>query len=151
MMQRNDITVRNAEILDIPHIAALEQECFSAPWSENALRETMEQENSVFLVAECDGEICGYVGSYHAAGEGYITNVAVSVTMRRRGVGRSLICALKEKATEKEFSFLTLEVRVGNLPAIALYESLGFVNLGRRPRFYSNPTEDAYIMTWNVT
>ena len=49
------------------------------------------------------------------------------------------------------FSFLTLEVRVGNTAAIALYESLGFENLGRRPRFYSNPTEDAYIMTWNIT
>ena len=112
---------------------------------------TMKQENSVFLVAEHDGEIFGYVGSYHAAGEGYITNVAVSAGMRRKGVGRALICALKEKAKEYAFSFLTLEVRVGNLPAIALYESLGFESLGRRPRFYSNPVEDAYIMTWNIT
>lgn len=151
MMQRNDITVRGAEFSDIPYIAELERECFSAPWSENAIWETMAGETSVFLVAECSGEICGYVGSYHAAGEGYITNVAVSGKMRRRGVGRALICALKEKAREMAFSFLTLEVRVGNLPAIALYESLGFENLGRRPRFYSNPTEDAYIMTWNIT
>lgn len=151
MMQRNDITVRSAEFSDIPHIAELERECFSAPWSENALLETMEQENSVFFVAECDGEICGYVGSYHAAGEGYITNVAVSGKMRRCGVGRALICMLKEEAKKKQFFFLTLEVRVGNLAAIALYESLGFKNLGRRPRFYSNPTEDAYIMTWNIT
>lgn len=151
MMQRNDITVRDATLSDIPHIAALERECFSAPWSENAIQDTMERGNSVFLVAECDGEICGYVGSYHAAGEGYITNVAVYGKMRRCGVGRALICALKEKAIEKAFSFLTLEVRVGNTAAIALYESLGFENLGRRPRFYSNPTEDAYIMTWNIT
>lgn len=150
-MQRNNIKVREAAFSDIPHIAELELECFSAPWSENALLETMKQENSVFLVAECDGEVLGYVGSYHAAGEGYITNIAVSADMRRKGVGRTLICALKEKAKEYAFSFLTLEVRVGNLPAIALYESLGFENLGRRPRFYSNPVEDAYIMTWNIT
>lgn len=151
MMQRNDITVRGAELSDIPRIAELERECFSAPWSENAVRETMERENAVFLVAECSGKICGYIGLYHAAGEGYITNVAVSGKMRRRGVGRALICALEEKAREMELSFLTLEVRVGNTAAIALYESLGFENLGRRPRFYSNPTEDAYIMTWNIT
>lgn len=151
MMQRNDITVRSAEFSDISYIAELERECFSAPWSENAIRETMERETSIFLVAECDGEICGYVGSYHAASEGYITNVAVSGKMRRHGVGRALVCALKEKAKEMAFSFLTLEVRVGNFAAIALYESLGFENLGRRPRFYSNPTEDAYIMTWNIT
>ena len=151
MMQRNNIAVREAALSDIPSIAALEQECFSAPWSENALLETMERENSLFLVAECGGEICGYVGSYHAAGEGYITNVAVSGKLRRRGAGRALICGLKERAREKELLFLTLEVRVGNLPAIALYESLGFVNLGRRPRFYSNPVEDAYIMTWHTT
>ncbi len=151
MMQRNNITVRAAVPADIPYIAVLERECFSAPWSENALFETMEMETAVFLVAECGGEICGYVGSYHAAGEGYITNVAVSGRMRRRGVGRALICELKERAKENGFSFLTLEVRVGNLPAVALYESLDFKNLGRRPRFYSNPIEDAYIMTWNIT
>lgn len=151
MMQKNDVTVRRAALPDVLHIAALERECFSAPWSEKALRETMEGENSFFIVAECNGEICGYVGAYRAADEGYITNIAVSVKMRRRGVGRALICALKEKAKEKALLFLTLEVRVGNLPAIALYESLGFKNLGRRPRFYSNPTEDAYIMTWHTT
>lgn len=148
MMQRNDITVRNAEIFDIPHIAALELQCFSAPWSETALRETMERENSLFLVAECDGRLCGYVGSYYAADEGYITNVAVSGRFRRRGVGRALISTLKQKAKEKVLSLLTLEVRVGNLPAISLYESLGFENMGCRPKFYRNPTEDAYIMTW---
>lgn len=151
MMQRNDITVRGAEFPDIPHIAGLEQECFSAPWSENAIRETMERENAVFLVAEYGGELCGYAGFYYAADEGYITNVAVSGKLRRRGIGRALVCALMEKAREMAFSFLTLEVRVGNTAAIALYGSLGFENLGRRPRFYSNPTEDAYIMTWNIT
>lgn len=151
MMQRNDITVRSAEFFDIPYIAELERECFSAPWSENALRETMERENAVFLVAECDGEVCGYVGSYHAADEGYITNVAVVGRMRRRGTGRALVCVLMEKAKEMALSFLSLEVRVGNTAAIALYESLGFKNLGRRPRFYSSPTEDAYIMTWHTT
>ena len=151
MMQRNDITVRDAVPADIPHIAELERECFSAPWSENAIQETMERENAVFLVAEYGGEICGYVGSYYAADEGYITNVAVEKKMRRCGIGRALIGTLQESAREKALSFLTLEVRVGNLPAIALYEALGFENFGRRPRFYSNPTEDAYIMTWNIT
>lgn len=151
MMQRNDITVRSAELSDVPRIAELERECFSAPWSKNAVRETMERENAFFFVAECAGVICGYAGSYHAADEGYITNVAVAGRMRRRGTGRALVCALMEKAKEMALSFLSLEVRVGNIAAIALYESLGFKNLGRRPRFYSNPTEDAYIMTWHTT
>ncbi|MBQ8003495.1 MAG: ribosomal protein S18-alanine N-acetyltransferase [Oscillospiraceae bacterium] len=145
------MTVRRAAISDIPQIAVLESECFSAPWSEDALLGTMERDEALFFVAECAGEICGYIGSYYVLDEGYITNVAVSEKMRRHGVGRELITALKKEAEEKKLSFLTLEVRVGNTAAITLYSSLGFENLGRRPRFYRDPTEDAYIMTWNIT
>ncbi len=141
--------MRCALLSDIPQIASLERECFSSPWSEVSLRETMEKENSNFLVAECDGKVCGYVGSYFVMDEGYITNVAVSVKARRHGVGRALVSALKDVAEKAELSFLTLEVRVGNTPAISLYSSLGFENLGRRPRFYRDPVEDAYIMTLN--
>ncbi len=127
-------------------IANLEKLCFSAPWSEKAITETM-QGDSIFLVAEEDGKIVGYIGSYYCHPEGYITNVAVTPEMRRRGIGRALIEELIARGEKLLLSFWTLEVRESNEGAIALYSSLGFERVGKRPRFYSNPEEAALLMT----
>ncbi len=128
-------------------IANLEKLCFSAPWSEKAITETM-QGDSVFLVAEEDGKIVGYIGSYYCHPEGYITNVAVTPEMRRCGIGRALIEGLIARGRDLSLSFWTLEVRESNEGAIALYSSLGFERVGKRPRFYSNPEEAALLMTY---
>ncbi len=150
MMQRNnEIEICLAALSDAPMIAELEAECFSSPWSENAVKETMSNGSSVFLVAKKEGRICGYIGSYYACDEGYITNVAVSGKHRRKGIGALLIKELIAKGQELKLRFWTLEVRVSNAPAIALYEKEGFERIGKRARFYSNPTEDALLMTHN--
>ena len=147
MMQRNNFDIRKAEVSDVSEFAELEKLCFSAPWSENALRETMEGDNSCFLVAEENGRVCGYIGSYYALDEGYITNVAVHPDCRRRGIGQALVGELVECGKQLGLLFLTLEVREGNCAAISLYEKLGFKNVGKRPRFYTNPSEAAVLMT----
>ena len=144
------IEIRKANEKDIPQIARLEEVSFSAPWSEKALSETMESEESVFLVATKDGEVAGYIGSYFCHPEGYITNVAVDPEERRQGIGRRLIEELIKRGEEKKLSFWTLEVRESNVPAISLYDSLGFEKVGRRPRFYSNPEEAAELMTYYI-
>ena len=72
----------------LPALAELEKQCFHAPWSENMLRE--ELGGGIFLVAEQDGEVQGYVGCQTVLDEGYITNVAVSPDFRRRGAARRL-------------------------------------------------------------
>jgi len=148
MMQRSNVEISVAEKDDISAIAELEKMCFSSPWSEKAVLDTMSGENSLFLVAKAEGKICGYIGSYSALDEGYITNVAVNPDFRRRGVGKALVGELIRQGKEKGLSFLTLEVRESNEGAIALYSDLGFENVGKRPRFYSNPTEAAYLMTY---
>ncbi len=130
-------------------IAALEKLCFSVPWSEKAITETM-QGDSVFLVAEEEGKIVGYIGSYYCHPEGYITNVAVAPEMRRHGIGRALIKELIARGRELSLSFWTLEVRESNTGAIALYSSLGFEKVGRRPRFYRDPEEAAELMTYYI-
>ena len=79
--------------------------------------------------------------------EGYITNVAVSPDFRRQGIARALIEALLAKARENGLAFVTLEVRESNAPAIALYTGAGFEPVGKRKNFYSNPTENAVLMT----
>ncbi len=150
MMQKNSVKIRTAEISDISAIAGLEKMCFSSPWSENSIKETMSGDNSLFLVAEKDESVCGYIGAYYALDEGYITNIAVNPDYRRQGVGRELLCELIARGVALALKFWTLEVRVGNQGAIALYESMGFENVGRRPRFYSNPTEDADLMTFYI-
>ena len=130
------------------HLDALERierACFHAPWRADMLREELGK--GIFLVAERDGAAVGYVGCQIVLDEGYITNVAVSPDCRRQGVARALLDELKARAVQAGLSFVTLEVRASNAPAIALYEGAGFVRVGVRKNFYTAPTEDAVLMT----
>lgn len=131
----------------LPALAELESLCFADPWSESALREELGNPCARFLVALYDGEIAGYLGCHHIAGEGFIANIAVFPAYRRRGIARALV----QTAQAKPLSRLTLEVRASNEAAIALYRSLGFVEDGVRPRFYSHPTEDAVLYSYYPT
>ena len=95
------------------------------------------------------GETAGYLGCHLILDEGYIANVAVSPERRREGIGSLLVHGLIQRAAEKGASFLTLEVRASNQPAIALYRACGFEPVGTRPNFYEKPKEDALLMTLN--
>ena len=132
----------------ISAVAMLEKECFGeCAWSEASLRESLEVDGASFFVAIKNGDVAGYVGMNTVLDEGYITNVAVSNKFRRKGVADSLISRLDECMEQKNLSFISLEVRVSNTPAISLYEKNGYKNVGVRKNFYRLPTEDAYIMT----
>ena len=137
------IKIVKATVNDVAEIARIENECFSTPWSEGSLRESLENPASHFYLALYGGNTAGYLGLQIFSGEGYITNIATLPQYRRRGIARALI----EKALDNDMEFITLEVRESNLPAIRLYSSLGFENAGSRPRFYREPEEDAIIMT----
>lgn len=141
-----DITLKKMNEEHIPQIAEIEKECFSDPWSESALTEELENENSHFLVAVTDCVI-GYIGVQEICGEAYITNVAVTAKSRKSGVGRMLLKAACEDAKSRECEFITLEVRESNIPAITLYESEGFEKAGMRKNFYSAPVENGIIYT----
>lgn len=130
----------------IPEIARLEAECFSQPWSENALSEELKNENSHFLAAVSDG-VLGYIGVQEICGEAYITNVAVFGEYRKEGIGRKLLNEACNSAKERGCEFITLEVRESNSAAISLYESEGFEKAGVRKNFYSSPTENGVIYT----
>ena len=131
----------------ISAIAAIERECFHDPWSENGLREELGPENNLFLAAVEEDAVVGYVGCQTVLDEGYITNVAVASSHRRKGVATKLLAELRNCAIQKDLSFITLEVRISNVPAIALYEGAGYRPVGTRRNFYSNPKEDALLMT----
>ncbi len=131
----------------LEQIAALEKDCFSQPWTVPMLEEELFNPQASFLVAE-DGEggVLGYAGLHVVLDEGYIDNIAVERDARRHGVASALLDVFCRFA-EANLSFLTLEVRVSNAPAIALYETHGFQQVGIRPGYYQNPREDAAIMT----
>ena len=131
----------------VPQIAALERECFSAPWSEAMLTEVLFDPQASFIVAEAeDGGVLGYAGLQVVLDEGYIDNVAVEPAARRHGVADELLGVFCRFAAEN-LAFLTLEVRASNAPAIALYRKHGFEEAGRRKNYYTGPVEDAMIMT----
>lgn len=135
--------IKKMEAHHLDEIVEIEEKCFSAPWSYESLKAQLDLDTSCFLVAVFDGRVAGYMGVQIFSGEGYVTNVATLPEFRRMGIARALI----NEQLKNEMDFLTLEVRQSNTPAINLYESLGFVEVGRRPKFYREPTEDAILMT----
>ena len=140
------IVPMTADHLD--QVAALEQVCFTQPWSRNMLAEELDNDLSAFLVAlDEEEQVLGYAGVQVVLDEGYITNVAVAPQFRRRGVAGKLLKVFLDFAAANHLAFLTLEVRASNAGAIALYEGLGFSQAGRRKNYYEHPREDAIIMT----
>ena len=127
-------------------IAEIEKLCFSDPWSENSIAYELTSRLSYWLVAVENGVVVGYIGSQSVLGESDMMNVAVHPDHRRKGIAEALITALSDGLRARGNEVLTLEVRVSNTPAIALYDKLGFTQVGRRPNYYRNPKEDALIL-----
>ncbi|MBR4241355.1 MAG: ribosomal protein S18-alanine N-acetyltransferase [Eubacterium sp.] len=132
-----------ATLDDVADIKKIEDECFSTPWSEKSIEESLENPCSHFYLAKASGKTAGYIGIQIFSGEGYVTNVATLPDYRKQGIAKALI----ERALENEMEFLTLEARESNIPAINLYKKLGFEEVGKRPKFYRDPMEDAVLMT----
>ena len=133
-------------------VAALEKICFSDPWSEKSVGDELNNPLSLWLVA-MEGEcLAGYIGSQSVMGESDMMNVAVDPAFRRQGIGEKLVSSLVDALAEKGNRSLSLEVRASNEPAIALYYKLGFEQVGRRPKYYRNPREDALILRkeWEI-
>lgn len=128
-------------------VCALENACFVHPWSRQSLQESLENDNALFFAATENGEVIGYIGMSYVLDEGYLYNVAVAPHYRRRGVGSALIRTLVTWCKKENFAFLTLEVRQGNAAARSLYEAFGFVKVGERKNYYTEPTENAVLMT----
>ena len=140
------ITFQEMKAEHVSQVAELEKLCFSTPWSEKSIASELGNDYSLWYVAVCDGSVVGYIGSQTSWGETDMMNVAVHPDHRRKGIGRLLTQALCDALKENGSHCITLEVRVSNEPAKTLYESMGFVPVGRRPRYYSRPIEDADIL-----
>ena len=136
----------------VAQVAALEKQRFSDPWSENSVASELENPLSLWLIAEEDGAVCGYVGSQTVLDETDMMNIAVHPDCRRKGIAAALITELVSRLKARGSRVLRLEVRESNFSAIALYEALGFTQLGLRKNYYRNPKENALILgkEWEI-
>ena len=153
------ITIREMQIDDLEQVMPIEEANFSIPWTETGFFTFLIRDDALFLVAEEDGEILGYLGILISFDESEITNVCVAEKARRRGIGRAL---MEDAARELDPTLwmwsglvmqdgkvrvIHLDVRLSNTPARNLYESLGFVQDGLRKGYYDLPKEDAVLMS----
>lgn len=143
----DELKIVPMEVRHLDALAELERVCFSAPWTRAGLAAELQNPGAVFAVAELGDEVAGYAGMNCVLDECYVDNVAVFPQHRRKGIARTLMECLTAAARTRDASFISLEARVSNTGAVALYEGLGFREAGRRPGFYSNPREDALILT----
>lgn len=147
-MNVSSVRIRPATVDDLGAIHTIERSSFGDPWSRAAFAQALQAAEVSLAVATSDEPpaVVGFVAVRAVADEAEILNVAVSPTARRGGVGRALVRhALAHAATAGAYSVF-LEVRPSNEAAMTLYRSLGFVEVGRRPRYYRAPVEDALVL-----
>lgn len=133
-------------------VATLEimEKSFSNPWSLATIEALISSE-SVACFGAFEGEVLiGYAFLEWVLDEGSLTDIAVLQNYRGAGISNLLMDALITEAQGRNLAFVTLEVRVSNAPAIGLYRKFGFADAGRRPAYYTAPTEDALLMTKNL-
>jgi len=135
--------IRAASSADLAAVAAIEASAFSDPWSLGAFRAHLDD---LFLVAEADGAVIGYLIAWSAEPEAEILNLAVESTARRRGTGRALLREALTRLTTAGVSSVYLEVRRSNVAARAMYAAAGFREAAVRRAYYRAPREDALIL-----
>lgn len=140
------VSFRKLQAEDVEVLAAMAKECFSVPWTAKAFADLVSDDKSIYLVAVKDGEVVGCCGVVNSFGDGSIDIVMVTEKERGNGIAYAMLQELFVAGESIGVENFTLEVRVSNAPAIHIYEKLGFVSAGIRPRFYEKPVEDAMIM-----
>ena len=140
------ITIIPMQSAHLNAVHAIESHSFSDPWPLEEIYYEMKQSHTICLVAMEAGQVIGYATMRHIADEGHICNIAVHEDHRQKGIGSAIISALIKAAESSKMKGITLEVRIGNRAAMALYHKHGFKVEGYRRGFYRHPTEDAAIM-----
>ena len=133
---------------DIAAVHEIERLSFRTPWPSYAFEQELASNRLArYLVVRIGERLVAFAGLWLMADEAHVTTFAVHPDWRRRGIAQRLMVALVELSLEIGAQRMTLEVRAGNEAAQALYHRFGFIDVGRRPRYYTDDNEDALIMT----
>ena len=138
------ISVRQASSQDAQSVYAAESSYIDCPWTEEQVKQAINSERTVFLVAYDGQTFCGYVSGDITLDECEINNIAVVSNYRRRGVGLMLMTELCNRLRARSVNTVYLLVRDDNTPAQELYKKSGFAVVGKRPDYYKG--KDALIM-----
>jgi ribosomal-protein-alanine N-acetyltransferase len=145
--------IANIRLDDIPDLKKLEVECQLSPWTIDAYEAEHGRSDSVMLKAtDGDGNVCGFVigRAPLEGGDAEIYNLGVSPSDRRQGIATMLMLEFRRICLERQIASIWLEVRAANQAAIEFYLSHGFIQKGIRPKFYSDPPDDAILMSASV-
>ena len=143
-----DITILPMTKDDIEDVVKIESEAYGKHhWAKSSFYDEMSNNLAKYYSAKTkDGKLVGYAGTWHIIDEGHITTIAVKKEYLRNHIGEALIQKIIDDCYKNNIKYLTLEVRVSNIPAIKLYEKYGFQSLGTRKAYYQDNNEDALIM-----
>lgn len=136
---------------DLDAIMAIELRAYPYPWTAGIFRDCIRAGHHCWVL-DRDGSLCGYGVLSIAAEEAHLLNVCVAPEFQSRGLGRRLLARMVDLARWHRAQRVFLEVRPSNAAAVALYESAGFNEIGRRPGYYpaSNGREDALVMAMEL-
>lgn len=142
------IQIKKMEKTDIDSVIELEEKAYgNHHWSkESFLSELSNELAKYFSAFDNNGKLVGYCGIWQILEEAHITNIAVSPEFRRKHIGETLLKKIIDTCYSNMVKYITLEVRVSNLPAISMYEKYGFKSFGVRKGYYQDNNEDALIM-----
>jgi len=133
---------------DVAAVHRIEQLSFTTPWPAHAFEQELRGNRLArYVVARAGDTVVGFAGVWLMVDDAHVTTFGVHPDWRRQGIGRQLLLNLVELSVALGARRMTLEVRVGNTAAQALYRAFGFEIAGRRPRYYSDDGEDALVMT----
>jgi ribosomal-protein-alanine N-acetyltransferase len=147
--------IRRMREEDLPAVRAIEALSFSNPWSDNTFRGEIQNTSVSFPMvvvrrpgdrAVADGEVVAYIIYWQIRDDVQVNNVAVHPDCRGLGLGEALMRYAIARVRESGATFMTLEVRQSNAPALTLYKKLGFEVMGTRKNYYTKPDEDAFVM-----
>lgn len=139
------VKVESLSLQVIPAVSSLERQCFSSPWTEELYAAALNQPFFRLWGVKFAAQLAGYVSVYHLGDEMEIINIAVEPCLRRQGLGRALLGHVRAQGLSSGAERIFLEVRRGNVPAIALYVSLGFTLVGVRREYYPDTGEDGLV------
>ena len=140
------VSFRSMVPADLDEVMAIERTSFRHPWSSNFFLEELQVACARSVLAQLNDKIVGYVLFWLLPETVDIHNIAVHTGFRRQRIGQALLRQVFEQARSRHLSRVTLEVRISNIAAQKLYESVGFVSQGLRKGYYSDDGEDAMIM-----